>query len=271
MKSLFPADKISFNTKTFNMRIQYFALCCLVLALQSPLAESAITSWTTPNISGDSGPGTLSIPESQTLTTTIETYVALTDATTVTYALNPAVAPFALSTTGVLTITANLDADKTPTYTLNIVATDNTANTPASGTATITVTVTKGTKPSFGSQKYEQCIADGSVIDTTLVTVLATDSDKSQTVTHSIASGNTNNDFKIGTATGVIQVANALSMSRTASYTLVINAVDNENPKKTGSTTVAVTVSAECNKNNAAINGVSIAFLLLSILTLLMI
>ncbi|XP_060596900.1 cadherin-23-like isoform X4 [Ruditapes philippinarum] len=269
-----PADKIPFTTKVFNMRIQSFALCCLVLVLQSSLAESAIKSWTEPVItSAASGTGTLSIPESQALTTTITTYVAVTDATQVTYALSPAVAPFALSAAGVLTITANLDADKTPTYKLNIVATDNTVTTPASGTATITVTVTKvGTKPSFGSQKYEQCIADGSVIDTTLITVLATDSVKSQTVTHSIASaGNTNNDFKIGTATGVIQVANALSMSRTASYTLVINAVDNENPKKTGSTTVAVTVSAECNKNNAAINGVSIAFLLLSILTLLMI
>ncbi|XP_053386263.1 cadherin-related tumor suppressor-like [Mercenaria mercenaria] len=249
------------------MKINSSGFVCFAFAVFLHSTDAAITEWTTPTIASvASGSGTLTVSESQAISTTITTYVAVTDASTVTYALGSAVSPFALSSTGVLTITANLDADTTASYTLDVVATDD-ATPAASGTATIAVTVTDvDVAPEFGSASYTQCIADGSAADTTLITVLATDSDPGDTITHSINSGDSNSHFKIDASTGVIQVntGETLAMATTASYTLVIHGVDNESPAKTGSTTVSVTVAADCN--NAAALGVSVSAVLVTML-----
>ncbi|XP_053385875.1 protocadherin Fat 4-like [Mercenaria mercenaria] len=228
------------------------------------ITDATITGWTTPTIEAAVGTGTLTVSESQATLTTITTYVAVTSATSITYAFASAVAPFDLSSTGVLTITANLDADTTSSYTLNVVATDDNS---AVGTATIAVTVTDiDDAPAFGATSYSQCIIDGSAADTTLTTLLATDSDPGDTITHNINSGNTNTDFKIDATTGVIQVntGKTLAMATTASYTLVIHAVDDESTAQTGSTTVSVTVAAECS--SAAALGFSVTAIFVTML-----
>jgi hypothetical protein len=83
--------------------------------------DAEITGWTVPVIDGNAeGPGTLSIQESQATNTKIETYVATSVSAPVTYSLVTAVTPFALSTTGELTITAALDFETETSYTLHV-------------------------------------------------------------------------------------------------------------------------------------------------------
>ncbi|XP_053386330.1 uncharacterized protein LOC128550728 [Mercenaria mercenaria] len=88
--------------------------------------DAAITEWTEPDITGADGTGALTIQETQATSTTITTFAATTDSThatpTITYALSPAVSPFAVATaTGELTITAALDFATDSSYTLEIV------------------------------------------------------------------------------------------------------------------------------------------------------
>lgn len=60
------------------------------------------------------------MPEDQATSTLITTYNATTGAGPITYSLVNAVAPFALSNNGALTITASFDAEKITSYTLII-------------------------------------------------------------------------------------------------------------------------------------------------------
>ncbi|XP_053386249.1 protocadherin-11 X-linked-like [Mercenaria mercenaria] len=214
----------------------------LVLIVLFNTGEAALSEWTTPVIGTATGSGSLSVAEDQALSTTIHT-LAATGAATITYSLLSTGTPFAVAGTGELTITSALDYETTTSYVIEVEAVDDD---PTTGTATITVSVTDVNEPTFGSSSYSPCILDGSVADTTLTTVLATDADTGDTVTHAIAGGNTNTDFKIAAATGVIQVntGKTLAKATNPSYNLVIEADDGSH---TSTTTVTVTVADSCN------------------------
>lgn len=58
------------------------------------------------------------------------------------------------------------------------------------------------------------------------------------------ASGNTNNDFAIGTTTGKVTVAKQLNKTRTDNYALVLTATDNVAPRRSASATLTISVTA---------------------------
>lgn len=217
----------------------------LALACVMRIGDAAITGWTNPNIPGAaSGSGSLSVAEDHALSTTIDTYVANTDATLGEYTLLTTGTPFSLTTAGVLTITSNLDYETTASYSLEIQVADDG---PSSGTATIAVTVTDVNEaPAFGKSSYGVTIADNAGAGTTLTTTTATDQDSGDTVTYSIAAGDANSDFTIGASTGVITVntGKALDASTTAGYALQVEAADDDGTPLTGTTTVFVLVGS---------------------------
>ncbi|XP_060597401.1 cadherin-23-like isoform X4 [Ruditapes philippinarum] len=227
------------------------AFICLIFLGLFLRSDADITSWTTPSITGDSGTGTLSVDEDQALDTTIKTYAAETDETvkTITYALVTAVAPFTLDSTGELKITQALDHETQDSYTLEIKATDNNDEV---GIATITVTVGDVNEaPSFAKATSGKRISKDSATGTTIMTVTATDPDDGDVLKYSIHSGDTNNDFTIDEASGLIKTAKAISGTTTNAYSLVIHAVDDDTPKETGMTTVVVWVE-DCSCSGAA-------------------
>ncbi|XP_053386497.1 protocadherin gamma-A5-like [Mercenaria mercenaria] len=222
------------------MKSAWISAAFLAFACFFQNGDAAITAWTTPTItSAADGTGTLSIAEDQATATTIETYVATTGATSVTYSLATAVSPFSVDSAGALTITDALDFETTTSYTLLIKAVDDVAG---SGTATITVTVTNVNEAPAFAASYNPCIADGSLADTTLVTVSATDPDSGDSVTYGISG----TDFKIDSTSGLIQVNTGVTLVKatTSSYALVVTATDNT---LTTTSTVSVTVANSCS------------------------
>ncbi|XP_060604197.1 cadherin-87A-like [Ruditapes philippinarum] len=140
-----------------------------------------------------------------------------------------------------------------------------TYNGQSTGTATITVTVTDVNEPTFSASSYDQCIVDKSAVGTELITVKATDADTTETVTHVIENGNTNDDFGIAGTTGVITVAKVLDMSTTAKYTLLVIAKDGGSPEHTSTATVNVSVQSACS--DAVTTVLSLSAILLSLLS----
>ncbi|XP_052814041.1 protocadherin beta-5-like [Mya arenaria] len=148
------------------------------------------------------------------------------------------------STTGFVTLAKGqfIDYESTPSLKFVVVAI---AKTGANGTATITLPITDVNEaPEFSSATINACINDNSAAGLTLGTYTATDPDAGNTITYAIVSGNTNTDFAVTGTTGVITVATGKTIFKatTATYGLVVNAVDSAGPKMTGTTTVSVTI-----------------------------
>ncbi|XP_053386245.1 protocadherin beta-4-like [Mercenaria mercenaria] len=222
------------------MKVAWISAVCVAFVCFFQHGDAAITGWTEPSITGADGAGTLFLLETQATSTTITTFAATTDATA-TYSLPTAVSPFAVASTGELTITAALDFATTPSYTLKIEAVDD-ATPPATGTATITVV--QNVAPAFATS-YSPCLVDGSPVDTTVVTVSATDANSGDgdTVTYGLSG----TDFKIDTSTGLIQVkaGTTIDKATTPSYDIVVTATDTGTLSAT--TTVSVTVADSCS------------------------
>ncbi|MCA9030549.1 MAG: cadherin domain-containing protein, partial [Planctomycetaceae bacterium] len=98
-------------------------------------------------------------------------------------------------------------------------------------------------------------VAENSGNGTIVGSVSASDADPNQTLTYSIASGNTGNAFSINSSTGEIAVANmaALDFETTPVFQLTIQALDNGLPAESGSATVTVNLLNELEGNPSAV------------------
>ncbi|XP_045179512.1 protocadherin Fat 1-like [Mercenaria mercenaria] len=229
----------------------FVILCCAALYA----TDAQITGWAVPSINGASGTGATAItfPENQATGATSTTFSATPTSpdTIASYTLVTSGTPFSIaSSTGVLTLDSALDFETTATYILKIKAVDNNG-TPNSGTATVTITVTDidDTAPTFSDSSYTACVADASTAGQSVTTLTATDQDAG-TVTYSISSGNTNSHFKFSAAQLQVNTGATLDQSTTASYTLIVHAVDDDTPANTATTTVTVTVG-DCSSATA--------------------
>ena len=91
----------------------------------------------------------------------------------------------------------------------------------------VTVTDVNDNRPVFYPTRYTVNLEDSSSTGTEVVAVQATDTDSGNfgTVTYTISSGNTNNQFSIDTQSGVIRLARELP-SNPRSYTVGVLARD---------------------------------------------
>jgi hypothetical protein len=95
--------------------------------------------------------------------------------------------------------------------------------------------------PEFGAESYAFSVFEDAAINDAVGTVSATDADAADSVTYSISDGNTEGKFAIGSSTGTITVKNALDYETTPSYTLTVQATDNNGGTATASVAITVT------------------------------
>ncbi|XP_052086465.1 protocadherin Fat 4-like [Mytilus californianus] len=165
------------------------------------------------------------------------------------------------SATGMITTTTSLDTENITSYILNITAVDH-GSPVLTGTATITVLiddVNDNIPIIYGD--YMSVVSEDSGINTVIATINATDHDdgKNAELKYSIVSGNTDNDFKLDSGFGILQVAKTLDRERTSSYDLLINVTDGGSTLK--STTVNVTITIfDLNDNGPTFTSVTFNF-----------
>nr|XP_030131496.3 cadherin-23 isoform X1 [Taeniopygia guttata] len=151
------------------------------------------------------------------------------------------------STGGLVTSTAVLDRERIPEYFLRVVASD--AGTPAkSSTSTLTVKVldVNDENPTFFPAVYNVSLPEDVARDFKVVRLNCTDADigLNAELSYFITGGNQDGKFSVGFRDGVVRTVVSLDRETVASYTLILEAIDNgpSGNRRTGTATVYVTV-----------------------------
>ncbi|XP_060076862.1 protocadherin Fat 4-like [Ylistrum balloti] len=191
---------------------------------------------------------TVSLAESTSVGTAVTTYTAADDDLSphdvvsydITAVTNSGTSVFSIdSTSGSITLSSSLDYETTTSYVITVVATDG-GGTAATGSVTVSVTNVNDNSPIFSPSAYTVEIAESTSASATVVTTTCADADTSDTVTYSIASGNTDGKFAVS-ASGEITLAATIDYdTETTFYTLTVEATDTST---TATATVKITVT----------------------------
>ncbi|NWU62549.1 CAD23 protein, partial [Pterocles burchelli] len=151
------------------------------------------------------------------------------------------------STSGLITSTAMLDRERIAKYYLRVVASD--AGTPSkSSTSTLTVKVldVNDESPTFFPAIYNVSLPENVARDFKVVRLNCTDADigLNAELSYFITGGNQDGKFSVGFRDGVVRTVVSLDRETMASYTLILEAIDNgpTGNRLTGTATVYVTV-----------------------------
>ncbi|KFQ25395.1 Cadherin-23, partial [Merops nubicus] len=151
------------------------------------------------------------------------------------------------STSGLVTSTAVLDRERIAEYYLRVVASD--AGVPSkSSTSTLTVKVldVNDENPTFFPAIYNVSLPENVARDFKVVRLNCTDADVglNAELSYFITGGNQDGKFSVGFRDGVVRTVVSLDRETVASYTLILEAIDNgpTGNRRTGTATVYVTV-----------------------------
>nr|XP_048307676.1 cadherin-23 isoform X3 [Myodes glareolus] len=151
------------------------------------------------------------------------------------------------STSGVVTTTAELDRERIAEYQLRVVASD--AGTPTkSSTSTLTIRVldVNDETPTFFPAVYNVSVSEDVPREFRVVWLNCTDNDVglNAELSYFITGGNVDGKFSVGYRDAVVRTVVGLDRETTASYTLMLEAIDNGpvGKRRTGTATVFVTV-----------------------------
>ncbi|NWU98686.1 CAD23 protein, partial [Upupa epops] len=151
------------------------------------------------------------------------------------------------STSGLVTSTTVLDREKIAEYYLRVVASD--AGVPSkSSTSTLTVKVAdvNDENPTFFPPIYNVSLPEDVARDFKVVRLNCTDADigLNAELSYFITGGNQDGKFSVGFRDGVVRTVVSLDRETVASYTLILEAIDNgpTGNRRTGTATVYVTI-----------------------------
>lgn len=144
-------------------------------------------------------------------------------------------------TTGVVTLADALDYENTSVYYLTIRASESNGGV-ATTNLNITVIDQTSDSPQFLSTPYTVNIGENLPVGTTVIKVVASDQDPSDSLTYSL-SGTNNNHFSIGSSIGVISTAQELGRENINSNSLTVSVSD-------GSVTVTKAISISVDNGN---------------------
>uniref|UniRef100_A0A663DRW9 Cadherin related 23 n=1 Tax=Aquila chrysaetos chrysaetos TaxID=223781 RepID=A0A663DRW9_AQUCH len=151
------------------------------------------------------------------------------------------------STSGLVTSTTVLDRERIAEYYLRVVASD--AGVPSkSSTSTLTVKVldVNDENPTFFPAVYNVSLPENVARDFKVVRLNCTDADigLNAELSYFITGGNQDGKFSVGFRDGVVRTVVSLDRETVASYTLILEAIDNgpTGNRRTGTATVYVTV-----------------------------
>ncbi|XP_062467633.1 cadherin-23 isoform X4 [Pezoporus occidentalis] len=150
-------------------------------------------------------------------------------------------------TSGLVTSTTVLDRERIAEYYLRVVASD--AGVPSkSSTSTLTVKVldVNDENPTFFPAVYNVSLPENVARDFKVVRLNCTDADAglNAELSYFITGGNQDGKFSVGFRDGVVRTVVSLDRETVASYTLILEAIDNgpTGNRRTGTATVYVTV-----------------------------
>nr|XP_044599812.1 cadherin-23-like [Equus asinus] len=151
------------------------------------------------------------------------------------------------SSSGVVVTTTELDRERIAEYQLRVVASD--AGTPTkSSTSTLTIRVldVNDETPTFFPAVYSVSVSEDVPREFRVVWLNCTDNDVglNAELSYFITGGNVDGKFSIGYRDAVVRTVVSLDRETTASYTLVLEAIDNGpvGKRRTGTATVFITV-----------------------------
>ncbi|XP_068807021.1 cadherin-23 isoform X2 [Struthio camelus] len=151
------------------------------------------------------------------------------------------------SSSGLINSTAVLDRERISEYYLRVVASD--AGVPSkSSTSTLTVKVldVNDENPTFFPAVYNVSLPENVARDFKVVRLNCTDADVglNAELSYFITGGNQDGKFSVGFRDGVVRTVVSLDRETTASYTLILEAIDNgpTGNRRTGTATVYITV-----------------------------
>ena len=147
------------------------------------------------------------------------------------------------STTGLISVSGDIDREMLDAYTLGVMATDGGGRS-AQSTVEISVTDINDNSPVFDPSSYSITVYENVSVNSTLISVTATDADAdgpNSDISYSIQSGNDGNLFCI-LSTGEISIASSLDYETATSYSLIVQAMDGGSASRSSSAGVSVTV-----------------------------
>ena len=147
------------------------------------------------------------------------------------------------SATGIISINNDVDREMLDAYTLGVMATDGGSRSTQS-TVEISITDINDNSPVFNPLSYSVTVNENATINSTLVSVTATDADAdgpNSDINYSIQSGNDENLFRIS-STGVISIISALDYETAVSHSLIVQAMDNGILSRSSTAVVSVNV-----------------------------
>ncbi|XP_021371826.1 cadherin-23-like isoform X5 [Mizuhopecten yessoensis] len=225
----------------------------LAMDVSDGTTSSSVTVYVSLSAANDNNPAfasnpTVSLAESTSVGTAVTTYTAadadLSPHEVVSYVItavtNSGSSVFAVdATSGSITLASTLDYETTTSYVISITATDG-GGTTATGSVTVSVTDANDNSPIFSPSAYVVEMAESTAASATVVTLTCADADAADTVSYSIASGNTGSKFSV-TAAGEITLAATIDYdTETTFYTLSVEATDSTT---TATATVKITVT----------------------------
>jgi len=149
--------------------------------------------------------------------------------------------------TGVISVNKALDYEAIASYSLTVRAIDSGATSVTTYVTSVSILLSdvNDNAPNFDPSSYEVAISENSGVGVALLTVKATDSDKSpsmNTVSYSIIDGN-DGKFVIGQSSGTLALIASADYESASTYHLTVQAIDNGTPAMSSTTVVTVTVS----------------------------
>ncbi|XP_042324434.1 protocadherin Fat 4 isoform X2 [Sceloporus undulatus] len=158
--------------------------------------------------------------------------------------LNPSGSKFSIGTIdGEVRLTGELDRETVSNYTLTIIAADKGQPSLSSSTDVVVIVLDiNDNNPVFAQKLYKIDIAENILTGTDVVQVSAADGDEGSNghVRYAIISGNTNNEFRIDSVTGVVTVGKPLDREKKPSYSLTVQSADRGSSPRTDTTTVNI-------------------------------
>ena len=151
------------------------------------------------------------------------------------------------STTGLISVEADIDRESVTSFTLQVRAQDF-GNLPRSDRARVEITVTdiNDNAPIFSPSVYFKTIGENAAVGTVIGTVTATDADEpgnpNSMIMYSITGGNIMNSFTISPSNGSISIASSLDFEAVSSYSLIVTGTDQGDPAMNGMATVNISI-----------------------------
>lgn len=224
-----------------NSAVQTIQITLKDLNDNAPVIASGLSFTVPENSVINSAAGTVTATDADTVGT-LQNYVIVSGNNAGAWRIDPI--------TGVITVNnpLALDFESTPDFTLGITVSDGVQ---ISSLQTVAIHLTNvNESPSLSPAVFgiTESVADGFVLGT----LQGTDPDAGQTLTYTITSGNTGNNFTLDPATGVLSVSAGANFDyeTTPGYTFTVTVTDNGSPALFGSAVVIIGLS---NGNDAPI------------------